>query len=234
MQTDYILSIGLNVGDAEPENQLRDTLRAVVALGAVRDLAIGQGAWQGVPERFAQVRVSITGAYALRDLPAALSQDCIAFRRADDARGLWRLLNLPAALSQDGIVYRDATTSAGSTLAENPVILGRPNAADARDAMERDAEASATTGADTVGHSSIQAWSAGPCFPAVISTVERYAPGRSAADSTPAVSHRLTIAGWSEEYATHRDAESVARWACRDGRILADRFDALTKGRNHD
>ena len=215
MQTDYILSIGLNVGNVEPENQLRDTLRAVVSLGHVRDLVIGNGEWQGVPERFVQVRASVAGAYAFRDLPAALSQDCIAFRRADDARGLWHLLN------------RDVTISAGCTLAENPVILGRPNAADARAELERAAEG------DTIGHSSVQSWSAGPYFPAVISTVERYAPGRSAADSTPAVTHRLSIAGWSEEYATYRDAESVARWVCRDGRIVEERFAALTKGRHH-
>lgn len=222
MQTDYILSIGLNVGATEPENQLRDTLRAIAPLGAVRDLAIGRGEWQGVPERFVQVRIAPdidfgehraragAGAFLAREL----RQECIAIRRADSG-GRWELIDAAG------------TFEVGCTLAENPVILGRPNAADARADMERAAEG------DTIGHSSIQTWSAGPYFPAVISTVERYAPGRSAADSTPTVTHRLTVAGWSEEYATHRDAESVARWVCRDGRIVAERFAALTKGRRH-
>ena len=77
---------------------------------------------------------------------------------------------------------------------------------------------------DRIAHSSVQAWSAGPIFPAVIAVVER--------DTTdgycvPFRSYELTIGAFREEYATREDAEAVARWACRGGRIIPERYAEL-------
>ena len=94
---------------------------------------------------------------------------------------------------------------------------------------------------DTVGHSSVQAWSAGPLFPAVIAVIERY-PASNTGNipcmqiggctycSGPSVSYQLTIGAFSEEYATREDAEMVARWACSGGRIIPDRYAQLVPG----
>lgn len=218
-----ILCIGLNVGDMEPAHQLTDTLGALTGAGLVLDLAIGRGEWEGVPERFVQARVrNLAGDWRRAcEIADLLRQECIAFRREGNTAD-WVLC------------YADGTTTAGYSLAENPVILpSRRNAADARADMERDAETRSTRGADHIGHSSVQAWSAGPFFPAVIHTRERYAPGRSAADSTPVVTHVLTLNGRAEEYATYRDAESVARWLCQNGRVNTERFAAWIGGHRH-
>ncbi len=88
---------------------------------------------------------------------------------------------------------------------------------------------------DTVGHSSVQAWSAGPIFPAVIAVIERRAPvyfrGAPFGDGfeDPSISFELTIGAFREEYATREDAELVARWTCADGRIIPERYSALVR-----
>lgn len=100
-------------------------------------------------------------------------------------------------------------------------------------------------GVDRVGHSSVQAWSAGPLFPAIIAVVERYPEqagtvctqvgGCSFCDG-PSVSYELTLDSRSEEYATRDDAERVAaglladpvsraRWNGDLGAGLADHDD---------
>lgn len=81
--TRYILSIGLNVGDAEPPAQLSFTLRAVeVHFGPILDVAMGESEWQGQPERFVQVVVEAPGrpflASRAKTLAAALNQEAIA------------------------------------------------------------------------------------------------------------------------------------------------------------
>lgn len=81
---------------------------------------------------------------------------------------------------------------------------------------------------DTIGHSSVQPWSAGPIFPCVIMRSERYPeaviPSEGYADggepysdeelaqhNAPSISYVLIAYGHSEEYATREDAEDVAR-----------------------
>lgn len=87
-------------------------------------------------------------------------------------------------------------------------------------------------GADTVGHSSVQAWSAGDIFPATIGVVESYYPpaeyrgplqGAPAADSPKDfelrrrwVAYDLTLDGVTERFATYDDARSVAEVLVRD------------------
>ncbi len=80
---------------------------------------------------------------------------------------------------------------------------------------------------DHIGHSSVQPWSAGPIFPAVIARIERYNPERNVIADVcmqpggcpgsflcegPSISYELTLDGRSEEYATRDDAEDVARY----------------------
>lgn len=79
------------------------------------------------------------------------------------------------------------------------------------------AEANVPGGRDTIGHSSVQAWSAGELFPAVISTVESYAEGDGTlAERLRHTSYLLILDGREERYASFEDAKAVAR------RLLAD------------
>lgn len=189
-----IFNVGLNVGNAEPANQLRDTLRALAGIGEVQALRIGRAQWEGTPERNVQAKIALAG---------ALSQSCVAFR-APDTAGPWLLADAQGNISE------------GGTLAEFPVILADPQPA--QRGVNRPG------GLDTIGHSAVQPWSAGEYFPAVIMRTERYPAGRSAADSQPATAWALILADISEEYATREDAEEVARWLCQNGRINADRY----------
>lgn len=79
--------------------------------------------------------------------------------------------------------------------------------------------------ADTVGHSSVQPWSAGPLFPCIIGRVERWSSNAGhvlagdpilAPTVLESVSYLLIAYGREEEYATREDAERVARWLNRD------------------
>jgi hypothetical protein len=88
-------------------------------------------------------------------------------------------------------------------------------------------------GIDTIGHSSVQAWSAGELFPCVIAVVERYEdPYQVVLGGEPvlviepgfrlnSVSYELIAYGRREEYATREDAEMVARWLNDDERLRA-------------
>lgn len=94
-------------------------------------------------------------------------------------------------------------------------------------------------GRDLIGHSSVQAWSAGPLFPCVIAVVERYSAfppfegwmggtfyppspsmyenekvvfyAQSLEDRLRSRSFELMLDGRSEEYASREDAERAAR-----------------------
>jgi uncharacterized phage-associated protein len=77
----------------------------------------------------------------------------------------------------------------------------------------------AKQGIDGLGHSSVQAWSAGPIFPAVIAKVERYSDYvrniysgtlLPLADRLETQWWELTLDGVTEQYATREDAELVA------------------------
>ena len=82
---------------------------------------------------------------------------------------------------------------------------------------------------DGIGHSSIQAWSAGPLFPAVIARVDRcYEPPEGRIAFT---SWELHIGAFRESYATREDAEAVARWACAGGQIIPERYAQLVRAR---
>lgn len=82
---------------------------------------------------------------------------------------------------------------------------------------------------DARPHSSVQAWSRGALFPAVIARVERYsAAGYDFPD--PVISFELTIGAFREEYATREDAEAVARWTVSGGRIIPERYAQLVPG----
>jgi hypothetical protein len=97
---------------------------------------------------------------------------------------------------------------------------------------------------DTAGNS-VQAWSAGPLFPAVIAVIEHYGRHCDTATEQACIarkgacwqaqcctletsrSYELTIGAFREEYASREDAEMVARWVCRDGRIVPERYAEL-------
>jgi hypothetical protein len=84
-------------------------------------------------------------------------------------------------------------------------------------------------GRDLIGHSSVQAWSAGPLFPAIIYVRERYddqpydAMGgtRHLDDRLRSRSFVLSLDGREEEYASHADAEQVARALLESPRLRA-------------
>ena len=89
--------------------------------------------------------------------------------------------------------------------------------------------ASAPGRPDSIGHSSIQAWSAGPLFPAVIARVDRcYEPPEGRIAFT---SWELHIGAFRESYVTREDAEAVARWACAGGQIIPERYAQLVRAR---
>ena len=80
----------------------------------------------------------------------------------------------------------------------------------------------AARGIDTLNHSSVQPWSAGDIFPAVIARIEKYRPAahheqvcNGAMDSLDArlewTAWELTLDGHSETYATYEDAQAVAK-----------------------
>jgi hypothetical protein len=114
----YIVRIGLNVGDSEPVGQFNSTLDMLRALSPERlAWTLTQGAWQGIPERTVTALVSnpCTPAMLARDLlpmmAVALCQECIAWvpvadLNADGAR--WHLASA------------DQVDKPGWTLAESP------------------------------------------------------------------------------------------------------------------
>ena len=201
MSKEFIFNIGLNVGDSEPAEQLHDTLRALVSVGQIQDLAIGKGAWQGMPERFVQARVELArGDAAAVLLARELNQSCVAWRAVGALHGHWWLS------WADG---RDVTL--GDSVSNYPIILGRRNV----DRPARGLHNAAERGEMPRDHSSIQSHSMGEYFPAVIARMER---------DGALYGYELTIGGYTELYATRDDAETVARFVCRGGRIDAARY----------
>lgn len=96
-----------------------------------------------------------------------------------------------------------------------------------------------TAGVDRLRHHSIQPWSAGDLFPAIIGRIERYRAedaARMHADSTsatvtrcpgcaicadPSTSWELLLDGHTEEYASYDDAAGVARALLADAGLRA-------------
>ena len=91
MALDLILSIGLNVGNSEPQGQEARTLNMISALEPWTSFHPGNltfinGEWEGIPERTIQARLTFATsedrALAVEFLPAVarfLRQDAIAF-----------------------------------------------------------------------------------------------------------------------------------------------------------
>jgi hypothetical protein len=84
-------------------------------------------------------------------------------------------------------------------------------------------DANTVGGSDTIGHSSVQAWSAGDIFPAVISIVESYEHGSKAYREAVSLESRrrytaydLTLDGVTERFSTYEDARDVARMLLAD------------------
>lgn len=214
----YTFNVGLNVGSTEPLGQLARTLR-FVAQYDVKDLAIGRSHWDGAPERFVQFRADTLRAHRVaRQLAIDLQQDAVSFNIPNDPDWI--------------LCYVDGRVTVGGTVADFPIILGdRPNAADARAESETAAERESLGKVDPIGHSSIQPWSAGPLFPAVIARTEYYGAHGQGRDN-PAVSYRLQIGTFTEVYATREDAEAVARFACQGGKINPEAYAKLLRTRH--
>jgi hypothetical protein len=73
-------------------------------------------------------------------------------------------------------------------------------------------------GRDTIGHSSVQGWSAGDIFPATIAVVEHYDDYGDANNAALPLAARLlyrcfelTLDGVSRRYVSHADAALVGR-----------------------
>lgn len=89
--------------------------------------------------------------------------------------------------------------------------------------MSQNLKSLAARGVDALCHSSVQPWSAGPLFPAVIAKVERYRHSSGFELRAAPLAERLetqwwelTLDGRTEQYASREDAEMVA------ARLLAD------------
>lgn len=107
------LSIGLNVGDREPDSQLARTLGICLShFGAeIRSVSMGRSEWDGVPERFVQIGVIAPNSRALyvaRILARVLSQECIAV--------------LPSGATTWSLVYADGHHVTGGDVTEFPII----------------------------------------------------------------------------------------------------------------
>lgn len=98
--------------------------------------------------------------------------------------------------------------------------------------MQSTAQARHASRVDTVCHSGVQPWSAGPIFPAVIAKVERYivacTPAGDAVINAMPLERRLetqwyelTLDGRTEQYATREDAEMVAKALLESPRLRA-------------
>ncbi len=192
-----VFSIGLNVGDKEPAEQLARALRVVSHYLSAYDLRMGTAQWQGVPERFIQVRAAAPAWYA-RDFARHCRQDAVA---------IWQ-----EGCTHWALVRADGRETAGGSIAEFPCLFDAPAPAP---------RVNAPGALDTVGHSSVQAWSAGAVFPAVIARLER--DGEYAG-------HELTIGAWREVYSSYNDAYKVAAYVCRNGRIDPARYAEVCNG----
>ena len=107
-----VLSIGLNVGAAEPAFQLNDTLAALASAGIVRAVAMGSSTWEGVPERFIQVLLDVR-AWPVSTaclLARMLNQDAIAIIDIASPPGHWTLCQC------------DYQTARGGSVADFPIL----------------------------------------------------------------------------------------------------------------
>ena len=155
---EYILSVGLNVGDSEPADQLSATLyQLAIRADGVRDVKMGAAEWQGTPERFVQARAESNTPYvAAQGMALDLQQEAIAVLHKGDP--YWYL------------VYADGRVLPGASVKDFPVILGA--------ALETAAESSQDVAPISIGklddrpHGAVQAWSRGPIFPFVIVRTE--------------------------------------------------------------
>lgn len=116
----YVFSIGLNVGNAEPEDQFARTLGAIVAyLPGARRIAETAGVWGGVRERSLQVLADCDSPddarFSAAELADMLRQDCIAVIPYRE--------HVPARLQRWLLVSRDTRAVKGATLEEFPVIV---------------------------------------------------------------------------------------------------------------
>ena len=107
---DYIISIGLNVGDSEPARQMGRTLDAIEELqGAgcgAPEIKVIEGEWEGVPERTVQACVTTYRSMSLmltwgRIMCSALNQQAIAI--LPPGENTW-MLATPAGAERGGSV----------------------------------------------------------------------------------------------------------------------------------
>jgi hypothetical protein len=104
----YVLSIGLNVGDSEPADQYARTLGAIVCYApTVTRIVETQGVWDGIPERSLQVLAhfdSDADAHeAAAGLAGMLRQDAIAVISATGAPNRkWTLVDRNGAVVGGG------------------------------------------------------------------------------------------------------------------------------------
>jgi len=118
MNATHVFSIGLNVGDREPVDQLARTLQLISLAYPCRvlEVAMGRSEWEGVPERFLQVALEVpAGATRLAArLAESLRQHSIAMldlRAPHPHNKAWALV------SQYGTAYP------GGSLTEFPVLF---------------------------------------------------------------------------------------------------------------
>jgi hypothetical protein len=119
MDNAVILSIGLNVGGAEPEHQMRSTLSILDCIGTIRRHQIINGEWEGVKERTIHALVELPGFVGewpdveVEQVVAAaarvLGQECIAVRKAN-----------PKHVDPWTLVYADGRVTVGGTVEEFP------------------------------------------------------------------------------------------------------------------
>lgn len=119
-----VFGIGLNVGTQEPADQLEQTLYALVrpprllAVDATRvlNVAVGQGEWEGMAERFVQARVAVSGQpdawrTLAQWLAGTLRQEAVAV-----------LLPFQGGADSWVLVFADGTVRAGAGTAEHRVL----------------------------------------------------------------------------------------------------------------
>jgi len=115
---EIVLSIGLNVGKAEPDPQLGVTLDAVLygCVGQMVKVAMGESQWEGVPERFVQV---------LFDVPESRIPDVINYSVPVLARQL-KQVAIGVSIPQYGewiLCKGDGTNESGGSTEEFPIIV---------------------------------------------------------------------------------------------------------------
>lgn len=207
-----IVNIGLARNDGGPDNSQYVTVMLLADLGGgqVQCYNVRQSATERT--LVAQLARPLSDK-ATHELCAALAQDCIAQRIGEHGRLIgphaakWGEFNPEYFLDLDSAPA--ASEPAASAPDHNPLdtLDGRPAFAPVNG--KSTAEQRKRSNVDTVGHSSIQAWSAGDLFPAVIARREHYSDNGS-----------LRYAVWELEFpgcellafGSYDDAAQAARW----------------------